>query len=119
MAETQKEVTRKTVEDQLTAESQSRGFIEYPKMLYHPDGTQLTVTNKKDEEAAFRRDFHPSPQDAIDVKQKRDEDEAARLQEANNAAQRKKDEALAAQLQKDADEAAAREAEAAKGRGKK
>jgi hypothetical protein len=91
--------TKTQVIEQITQESQARGFIEYPKMLYHPDGRQLTVTGKKEEEAALRGDWCPTPQDALDVKEERDEADRQRLAEqiaADAKAKREREESVAA-----------------------
>lgn len=66
--------------DRLTEESIARGFIEYPKMLHHTDGSNVVVTNKPDEEAALAGgDLHPTPTLAQAEKAKRDEAERKRL----------------------------------------
>lgn len=52
-------------------------FQEFPKMLYHPDGRQLTV-NSDEEESKAGSDWHPTPQDAIDEKTRRDAADAKR-----------------------------------------
>lgn len=80
--------TKAQMIENLTKESLARGFIEFPKMLYHPDGRQLTVTSRTDEQNALNSDFCPTPQAALDVKTKRDEDDRQRqalavAQEAN------------------------------------
>lgn len=58
---------------------------EFPKMLHHTDGSHVIV---HDEEAESRHlgsgNYHPTPQEAIDEKAKRDAAEAAR--EAQKAA---------------------------------
>jgi hypothetical protein len=46
------EVTREQNAQTLTQQNAAQGFVEFPKMLYHTDGSQLTVTNGKEEAAA-------------------------------------------------------------------
>lgn len=75
--------TRESVIEELTRESQARGFIEFPKMLYHPDGRQLTVTSPAEEQTALAGDWVPNPTAAQEVRAKRDALAAA---EAANAA---------------------------------
>ena len=75
--------TRDDVIAELTRESLARGFIEFPKMLYHPDGRQLTVTSGAEEQTALASDWCPNPTAAADVRAKRDALAAA---EAANAA---------------------------------
>ena len=48
--------------DRLTEESISRGYIEYPKMLHHTDGSNIVVADKAGEDAALATgNFHPTP----------------------------------------------------------
>ena len=60
--------------DQKTLEELNRPkpFAEYPKMLHHPDGSNKTV-NSEDEEKAAGDEWQQTPQDAIDLKNARDE----------------------------------------------
>lgn len=69
-------LNRKTEMERLDQESRARGFIEYPKMLHKTDGSNVTVNNKAEEEAALRSgDVHPTPALAIAEKEKREEAE--------------------------------------------
>ena len=72
MAEEEAE-SRATIEAQLTRESLQRGFIEYPKMLFHTDGSNVIVTGKKEEESKLADGYHPTPEDAQNEKARRDE----------------------------------------------
>jgi hypothetical protein len=36
-------------------------IVEYPKMLYHPDGRQITVPNKAEEAKAAKDGFTDTP----------------------------------------------------------
>lgn len=115
MTEPKKEgtVTREDVERQLTEETRQRGFIEYPKCLHHPDGRDLVVHNKEQEEDALRGEWCPTPEEAQKVKAKRD------------AADKKREQEMIKEEQKEADrlkaenEALKAELEAAKGGKKK
>jgi hypothetical protein len=71
---------KKEVIEELEMETRQRGFVEYPKMLHKTDGSNLIVTNKRDEEAALASgDVHPTPAEALAEKEKRDAAEAKRL----------------------------------------
>src|SRR5262245_50101964 len=101
MAEPQ---NRKTVEEELNRETAARGFVEYPKMLHHTDGSNCVVNNKKEEAEKLRSgEDHPTPQEAIDEKATRDEADAKRAAEkvaAEAKAKREADAALAAEAAK-------------------
>ena len=66
--------TKNQMIERLTEESAQRGFIEFPKMLHHTDGSN-TIVNNKDEEAEVLAsgNFHPNPALAQAAKAKRDE----------------------------------------------
>ncbi len=66
--------SRAKIIEQLEIETRQRGFVEYPKMLHKTDGSNITVNNKAEEEKALRSaDVHPTPDDALAEKAKRDE----------------------------------------------
>lgn len=64
-------ITRKDVEDRLTQENMRKQFEEFPKHLYHPDGTTLVVNSRKEQDARGEEYFE-DPQEALDEKDKRD-----------------------------------------------
>lgn len=41
----EKETEAKVIE-RMNTESRQRGFVEYPKWLYHPDGRSALITNR-------------------------------------------------------------------------
>lgn len=80
MSKEEKTLTKDQVIEQITQDSRARGFIEYPKMLHKTDGSNIIVNTKEEEEKALRSaDVHPTPDDALAEKDKRDEAEAEKL----------------------------------------
>lgn len=77
--------------ERLTRESLGRGFIEYPKMLYHPDGRQATVTSPAEESELTGNGWCLKPAEALKIRAERDE--ADRKRELAAAAKAAKDKA--------------------------
>jgi hypothetical protein len=55
----------------LDALNAPKAFEEYPKMLYHPDGRQVTVASEA-EEKALPSEWQQTPDDAAELKAARD-----------------------------------------------
>lgn len=53
------------------------GHMEYPKMLHHTDGSNVTVNSPDEEKKVLAGgNHHPSPGEALDEKEKRDQADA-------------------------------------------
>lgn len=89
-----KQQTKEQFIQQLTEENARKSFEEFPKVLYHPDGSTLTVQSRKEQDARGEEYFE-SPQEAIDEKEDRDQRASAKFVAAANA------EAAAEQTAKD------------------
>lgn len=55
----------------LNDESRMRGFVPFPKWLYHPDGRSQLVADEA-AQSKLGGEWLASPQEAIDEKEKRD-----------------------------------------------
>jgi hypothetical protein len=75
--------------ERLSRESLARGFVEYPKMLYHPDGRQATVNSSREESELTGNGWCRLPAEALKIRAERDE------------ADKKRDLAAAAKASKD------------------
>jgi len=76
--------TKEQFIQRLTEENARKPFEEFPKMLYHPDGSSLTVRSRKEQDAKGEEYFE-SPQEAIDEKAKRDKRDSEKFIAAANA----------------------------------
>lgn len=74
----EKTQTKNQLIERLTEESRLRGFQEFPKMKYHPDGRVATV-NSSTEESNLGGEWCNLPQQALDERKRRDEEEKQRL----------------------------------------
>jgi hypothetical protein len=66
----EKETEAKVIE-RMNTESRQRGFVEYPKWLYHPDGRSALITNRT-QQTELGGEWLESPTEAIAEKEKRD-----------------------------------------------
>lgn len=66
----EKETESKVIE-RMNNESRQRGFVEYPKWLYHPDGRAALITNRT-QQSELGGEWLESPTEAIAEKDKRD-----------------------------------------------
>jgi hypothetical protein len=78
-----KQKTQTQIIQELTEESRLRGYVPFPKWLYHPDG-RSQVVNTELEQTALGGEWLASPQEALDEKAKRDKrDSDAFIAKAN------------------------------------
>jgi hypothetical protein len=59
--------------ERLSRESMARGFIEYPKMLHHPDGRQQIVSTEAEQSYYAGNGFCLTPDQALKIRAERDE----------------------------------------------
>lgn len=63
--------TGKEFLERLTQENLRKPFEEFPKHLYHPDGTSIVVASRTEQDARGEQYFE-RPQEALDEKARRD-----------------------------------------------
>jgi hypothetical protein len=59
--------------ERLSRESMARGFVEYPKMLHHPDGRTQIVNDSQAESELTGNGWCLTPAQALKVRAERDE----------------------------------------------
>lgn len=79
-----KQQTKEQFIQQLTEENARKAFEEFPKVIYHPDGSTLTVQSRKEQDARGEEYFE-SPQEAIDEKDRRDKRDSDKFVAGANA----------------------------------
>jgi hypothetical protein len=72
--------TRDDVIRELNEETARRGFVPFPKWLYHPDGRSQIVDNEAGQ-TALGGEWLASPQEALDEKARRDERDSKKFVE--------------------------------------
>jgi hypothetical protein len=72
--------TRDDVIKELNEDTARRGFVPFPKWLYHPDGRSQIVANEA-EQTALGGEWLASPQEALDEKARRDERDSKKFVE--------------------------------------
>lgn len=65
--------TQKDYLERLSRESLARGFVEYPKMLHHPDGGQQIVNSSSEESQFTGNGWCLTPDQALKIRAERDE----------------------------------------------
>lgn len=79
----EKQKTQTQIIQELTEESRNRGYVPFPKALYHPDGRTAAVASES-EQSALGGEWFEKPQEALDEKAKRDKrDSDAFIAKAN------------------------------------
>jgi hypothetical protein len=82
-----KQKTKEDIIRELTEDSARRGFVPFPKWLYHPDG-RSQIVNDEQAQTALGGEWLASPQEAINEKAKRDKrDSDAFIAKANAEAE--------------------------------
>jgi hypothetical protein len=61
--------------ERMNRESAARGFIEYPKWLYHADG-RAALINSRSQQTELGGEWFESPTEAINERAKRDKRDA-------------------------------------------
>jgi hypothetical protein len=74
MSADEKETEAKVLE-RMNRESAARGFVEYPKWLYHADGRSALITSRS-QQSELGGEWFESPTEAIDERAKRDKRDA-------------------------------------------
>jgi hypothetical protein len=67
----EKQKTKEDIIRELTEDSLRRGFVPFPKWLYHPDG-RSQIVNDEAGQTALGGEWLASPQEALDEKARRD-----------------------------------------------